>query len=106
MNSVTAFSLWPTPVKWVRCCCNTPPAFTTENLEKVQSTLRKFYDYSKVVELRHKSWSENNEQLKALLTENRASDVLIDEPKFATSIRQNWSPGGEIFYFRAHGRNS
>jgi len=80
--------------------------YSPQNLEKVQETLRRFYDYSKVVELRHKSWSENDEQLKALLAENRASDVLIDEPKFATSIRQNWPPAGEIFYFRAHGRNA
>jgi uncharacterized protein YecE (DUF72 family) len=32
--------------------------------------------------------------------------VLIDEPKFASSIRQDFVPIGEIFYFRAHGRNS
>jgi len=81
--------------------------YSPENLEKVQETLRRrFYDYPKVVELRHKSWSENNEELKTLLAENRASDVLIDEPKFATSIRQDPRPGGEIFYFRAHGRNA
>jgi hypothetical protein len=40
------------------------------------------------VELRHKTWSKKNPELKALLLENRAGGVLIDEPKFATSIRQ------------------
>jgi uncharacterized protein YecE (DUF72 family) len=75
-------------------------------LEKVESTLRWFYDYPKVVELRHKSWSERNTELKALLHENRASSVLIDEPKFAASIRQPAEAIGEIFYFRAHGRNA
>jgi|ERR1043165_9197585 len=77
-----------------------------ENLEKVQETLRRFYDYPKVVELRHKSWSENSDQPNNLLVENRASNVLIDEPKFKTSIRQGFSPVGDIFYFRAHGRNA
>ena len=69
-----------------------------ENLEKVQETLRRFYDYPKVVELRHKSWSENSDQPNNLLVENRASNVLIDEPKFKTSIRQGFSPLGDIFY--------
>ncbi|MGH7929927.1 MAG: DUF72 domain-containing protein, partial [Candidatus Binatia bacterium] len=77
-----------------------------ENIDKVQNTLRRFYDYPKVVELRHKSWNENNPEVKALLLENRASGVLIDEPKFATTIRQEPEAIGDIFYFRAHGRNS
>ena len=77
-----------------------------ENIEKVQNTLRWFYDYPKVVELRHKSWNEQAADLKALLLENRASGVLIDEPKFATSIRQAPETIGDIFYFRAHGRNA
>jgi len=80
--------------------------FSSENLEKIESTLRWFYDYPKVVELRHKSWSEKHSEIKSLLLENRASGVLIDEPKFATSIRQPLETIGEIFYFRAHGRNA
>jgi hypothetical protein len=32
---------------------------TPENVEQVQNTLRSFYDLSKAVEVRHKSWSEN-----------------------------------------------
>jgi uncharacterized protein YecE (DUF72 family) len=80
--------------------------YSPENIEKVASTLRWFYDYPKVVELRHKSWSEESRDLKALLLEHRASGVLIDEPKFATSIRQEPESVGDIFYFRAHGRNA
>ena len=80
--------------------------FSAENLEKVQNTLRWFYDYPKAVELRHKSWNENNAEMESLLLENRASGVLIDEPKFATSIRQELKAIGDIFYFRAHGRNA
>jgi uncharacterized protein YecE (DUF72 family) len=77
-----------------------------ENMDKVEAALRRFYDYPKAVELRHKSWTENGPGLRALLEGNRASVVLIDEPKFATSIRQEFAPIGEIFYFRAHGRNA
>ncbi len=80
--------------------------YSRENIEKIENTLRWFYDYPKVVELRHKSWSEKNPEIKALLMESRASGVLIDEPKFATSIRQPAEALGEIFYFRAHGRNA
>jgi uncharacterized protein YecE (DUF72 family) len=77
-----------------------------ESMEQLQQTLRWFYDYPKAVELRHKSWGEDNDALQALLEENRASGVFIDEPKFDTSIRQRSQPIGDIFYFRAHGRNA
>jgi uncharacterized protein YecE (DUF72 family) len=80
--------------------------FSPENVEKVQKALRWFYDYPKVVELRHRSWNENSPEMEALLLENRASGVFIDEPKFSTSIRQEPRPIGDIFYFRAHGRNA
>jgi uncharacterized protein YecE (DUF72 family) len=79
---------------------------TPENMEKVATTLQVFYDYPKVVELRHNSWNESSPEIRALLEENRASGVLIDEPKFASSIRQDFAALGEIFYFRAHGRNA
>ncbi len=79
---------------------------TPENMEKVARTLRVFYDYPKVVELRHNTWNERSPEIRVLLEENRASGVLIDEPKFASSIRQDGAPIGEIFYFRAHGRNA
>jgi uncharacterized protein YecE (DUF72 family) len=80
--------------------------FSPENLEKIENTLRRFYDYPKVVEVRHRSWTEENPTLKALLLDQRASGALLDEPKFATSIRQPAETVGEIFYFRAHGRNA
>ena len=80
--------------------------FSDENLAAIEATLRWFYDYPKVVELRHRSWSEEAGKWKNLLIENRAGGVLIDEPKFATSIRQPAEAIGDIFYFRAHGRNA
>ena len=79
---------------------------SAENIDKVQSTLKWFYDYPKVVELRHSSWDEQPAQVQALLLENRASGVMIDEPKFATSSGQAAESIGDIFYFRAHGRNA
>ena len=80
--------------------------YSPENVEKVERTLQLFYDYPKVVELRHSSWDESSPEIRALLERNRASGVIIDEPKFASSIRQDFAPTGEIFYFRAHGRNA
>jgi len=80
--------------------------YASENLAKLEATLRWFYDYPKAVEMRHESWSEHAAELKSLLNENRASNVLIDEPKFSSSIRQDLEPMGELFYWRAHGRNA
>jgi uncharacterized protein YecE (DUF72 family) len=80
--------------------------YSPESIEKLEAALRRFYDYPKVVELRHASWNENADEMKNLLLENRASGVLIDEPKFAGSIRQELQAIGDIFYFRAHGRNA
>jgi uncharacterized protein YecE (DUF72 family) len=80
--------------------------WSEQNMEAVERTLRSFYDYGKVVELRHKSWTENAPAVRQLLQEYRAGETLIDEPKFATSIRQELEPTGDIFYFRAHGRNA
>ena len=75
-------------------------------MERVERTLQVFYDYPKVVELRHNTWTEQSAETKVLLEGNRASSVLIDEPKFSSSIRQGVETIGEIFYFRAHGRNA
>ena len=80
--------------------------YSPENLEDLGKTLRWFYDYPKVVELRHMSWSENQNDARRLLDEYRASEVLIDEPKFKTSIRQGPEAIGDVVYFRAHGRNA
>ena len=79
---------------------------TPENMEKLGETLRSFAEYPKVVEVRHKSWSDRIEETKALLQEHNASLALIDEPKFASSIRQRFEAVGDMLYFRAHGRNA
>ncbi len=85
-----------------------PPGFhfTGENVERVRWTLKAFKDYPKVVELRHRSWSDSSSETKEILNEFKASWVLIDEPKFASSVKQEFEPSGDILYFRAHGRNA
>jgi len=79
---------------------------TPETIDKMERTLRSFAEYPKAVELRHKSWSDKMGDTRALLREHSATLVLIDEPKFASSIRQKFEPVSNMLYFRAHGRNA
>ena len=59
------------------------------------------------VELRHRSWSDRIGDTLALLNTFGAAWVQIDEPKFRFSIRQNYLPNVEGFYYmRLHGRNA
>jgi uncharacterized protein YecE (DUF72 family) len=66
--------------------------------------------YPVAVELRHRSWSDAGEEVRALLGEHRAAWTLIDEPKFDSSIRQTLdaAPIAEapLAYVRLHGRNA
>jgi uncharacterized protein YecE (DUF72 family) len=69
--------------------------------------LRDLADYPVAVELRHKSWSDRIGDTLALLNTFGAAWVQIDEPKFRFSIRQNYLPNVEGFYYmRLHGRNA
>ncbi|MEZ5293047.1 MAG: DUF72 domain-containing protein [Vicinamibacterales bacterium] len=91
-----------------------PPSFTAsaEGVDYLGWLLRTFGDYAVAVELRHKSWSDSAEDTAALLTAYGAAWVLIDEPKFRFSIRQNWTaapaegPESGLAYVRFHGRNA
>ncbi|MBI2359338.1 MAG: DUF72 domain-containing protein [Deltaproteobacteria bacterium] len=84
-----------------------PPGFhyTEENAEKLRWALAAFKDSPKVVEMRHNSWSDRAAATGKLLAESGASWALIDEPKFESSVRQEFEPAGSIFYLRLHGRN-
>ena len=66
--------------------------------------------YPLAVELRHKSWSDDEMATRQLLSQHRAAWVLIDEPKFESSVRQplDLVPIAEapIGYLRLHGRNA
>ena len=69
--------------------------------------LRAFAGYPVAVELRHRSWSDAIGETLALLNTFGAAWVQIDEPKFRFSIRQNYLPNVQGFYYmRLHGRNA
>ena len=85
-----------------------PPSFkdTPPAREYLVALLRALGGYPVAVELRHKSWSDAVGGTLALLNEFGAAWVQIDEPKFRFSIRQNYLPNVEGFYYmRLHGRN-
>ena len=69
--------------------------------------LRAFAGYPVAVELRHKTWSDQIGDTLTLLNTFGAAWVQIDEPKFRFSIRQNYLPNVQGFYYmRLHGRNA
>jgi uncharacterized protein YecE (DUF72 family) len=69
--------------------------------------LHAFSDYPTAVELRHGSWSDAIGDTLGMLNTFGAAWVQIDEPKFQFSIRQNYLPNVESFYYlRLHGRNA
>jgi uncharacterized protein YecE (DUF72 family) len=69
--------------------------------------LRTFREYPLAVELRHRSWSDAHAATLQLLDDFRAAWVQIDEPKFRMSIRQDFAPNTDRFYYlRLHGRNA
>jgi uncharacterized protein YecE (DUF72 family) len=90
-----------------------PPSFHAEPAMRdyLDWLLGAFAGYPLAVELRHRSWSDEADATRARLAAHRASWVLIDEPKFDSSIRQHWGPGladagGGLTYVRLHGRNA
>jgi uncharacterized protein YecE (DUF72 family) len=86
-----------------------PPSFKNDPLQRayLASLLSAFDDYQTAVELRHKSWSDDLDDTLGILNTFSAAWVQIDEPKFRTSIRQNFLPNVKGFYYmRLHGRNA
>ncbi len=68
---------------------------------------RWFADYPLAVELRHRSWSDDQDATDTLLRAVGAALVQIDEPKFRFSIRQDREPNVRSHYYvRLHGRNA
>ena len=76
-----------------------------ENLERVEETLGFFERFPKVVELRHRSWSDRPNETRELLNRAQATWAYIDEPKFASSVKQELEVCGDLAYIRLHGRN-
>jgi uncharacterized protein YecE (DUF72 family) len=86
-----------------------PPSFkdTPASRDYLAALLRAFHDYPVAVELRHKSWSDALGATLSLLNAFGAAFAQIDEPKFRLSIRQNYLPNVQSFYYmRLHGRNA
>jgi uncharacterized protein YecE (DUF72 family) len=80
---------------------------TPEAVDYLNWLLNAFRDYVPAVELRHRSWSDAQEETRSLLNQYRAAWVQIDEPKFESSIRQDLSAGeSDMYYVRFHGRNA
>jgi uncharacterized protein YecE (DUF72 family) len=77
---------------------------------------RSLSEYPLAVELRHRSWSDDAAATQRMLGAHGAAWVVIDEPKFATSVRQDLkhlpAPAGtngngpRLAYIRLHGRNA
>jgi uncharacterized protein YecE (DUF72 family) len=86
-----------------------PPSFTNSpgSRDYLAALLRAFSAYPVAVELRHRSWSDAVGETLGLLGAYGAAWVQIDEPKFRFSIRQNYLPNVDTFYYmRLHGRNA
>jgi uncharacterized protein YecE (DUF72 family) len=65
--------------------------------------------YPLAMELRHRSWSDAAADTRRLLARARTAWVRIDEPKFESSIAQDWRVAADeppLVYFRLHGRNA
>lgn len=78
-----------------------------ESRDYLGSLTRWFADYPLAVELRHRSWSDDQEATGRLLQAVGAALVQIDEPKFRFSIRQDREPNVRSHYYvRLHGRNA
>jgi uncharacterized protein YecE (DUF72 family) len=85
-----------------------PPSFkdAPASRDYLSHLLRALAGYPVAVELRHRSWSDRITDTLGLLNEFAAAWVQIDEPKFRFSIRQNYLPNVDGFYYmRLHGRN-
>jgi uncharacterized protein YecE (DUF72 family) len=86
-----------------------PPSFTRTDRARdyLDWLLNTLNDYPIAVELRHRSWSDEATETVSILTSHGAAWVQIDEPKFRTSVRQNFLPNVAAFsYMRLHGRNA
>jgi uncharacterized protein YecE (DUF72 family) len=84
-----------------------PPSFKSDDFgrEILKAVIRIFGKYRLAVELRHRSWSDD-ESIAKLLRDSNVAWVQIDEPKFRSSIAKELPITSDIAYFRFHGRNA
>lgn len=84
-----------------------PPSFVNDSLGQqiLSAVMKTFREYRLAVELRHCSWSDD-ENTSSLLRSQNAAWVQIDEPKFKSSIASELPMTSDMSYFRFHGRNA
>ncbi len=83
-----------------------PPSFKNDSKgqQRLKAVMNTFGKYRLAVELRHRSWSDD-ENTARLLKGNNVTWVRIDEPKFQSSIAEDVPVTSDMAYFRFHGRN-
>jgi uncharacterized protein YecE (DUF72 family) len=83
-----------------------PPSFKDDGFGQqiLGAVIKTFNDYRLAVELRHRSWSDD-ENTARFLKENNVAWVKIDEPKFRSSVSAEVPVTADMAYFRFHGRN-
>lgn len=84
-----------------------PPSFKNDGFGQqiLGAVIKAFNEYRLAVELRHRSWSDD-ENTARFLRGNNVTWVQIDEPKFQSSIAAEVPVTADIAYFRFHGRNA
>jgi len=84
-----------------------PPSFKNDGNGRqiLEAVARTFGRYPLAVELRHRSWSDD-ESTAGFLRGNNIAWVQIDEPKFKTSVAAEVPLTTGMAYFRFHGRNA
>lgn len=76
---------------------------TALNREYLETLLRQFIEYPRVVEVRHSTW--NNQETIAYFAERNVSFCNIDQPQLGRSLEPTTHVTSSIGYVRLHGRN-
>ncbi|MBO0911063.1 MAG: DUF72 domain-containing protein [Acidobacteria bacterium] len=76
---------------------------TALNREYLETLLRQFIEYPRVVEVRHSTW--NNPETIQYFAERKVSFCNIDQPQLGRSLEPTRHVTSPIGYVRLHGRN-
>src|SRR5205823_2102116 len=76
---------------------------TALNREYLETLLRQFIEYPRVVEVRHSTW--NNPETISYFAERNVSFCNIDQPQLGRSLEPTAHVTSSIGYVRLHGRN-
>jgi uncharacterized protein YecE (DUF72 family) len=76
---------------------------TSLNREYVETLLRQFIEYPRVVEVRHATW--NNAETIAYFEERNVSFCNIDQPQLGRALAPTTHVTSNVAYVRLHGRN-